>query len=447
LVFSKICAGNFNEFDISFNHSGFPLGTTFEAQLSDNSGSFTNPILLNTITSSDLSANQKKIRVAIPKTVQGGENYKLRVKSSTGFFSNSFLSNASFASFAVYYKSFENSFSINKKQSTTTLCTGGVIVLSVDNPTPTIKTSSPANYPELKYKWFKDNVLISGETSFELKVNTGGVYHAEIDYGSCSDSNYSSNRVTVNQVSGLTTSISSSLGNTFCAATTKTVLSTEKGNSYQWYKDNLAIVGATNQTYETNQAGIYAVTVNFGGCESKTVLNLQTITIKGTLNSSSPISILQGESKTITVSTEAKNPIFSWYRNDILIENATTNTLEVNEEGKYKVKLTEATCPISDEILFEILPISAQNTTEIPNMISPNNDGFNDTWVLPKEYTSGNDVEIIIISSNGQLVLKTNRYLNNWPEDISALSSPNVYYYIINSPHESVKKGTITLLK
>jgi gliding motility-associated-like protein len=447
LVFSKICAGNFNEFDVSFNHTGFPLGTTFEVQLSDNSGSFTNPILLNTITSSDVTASQKKLRVAIPKTFQGGENYKLRVKTSTGFFSTSFISNASKGTFAAYYKSFENSFSINKKQSTTTLCTGGVIVLSVDNPTPTIETSSPANYPELNYKWFKDNVLISGETSFELKVNTGGVYHAEIDYGSCSDSNYSSNRVTVNQVTGFTASISSSLGNPFCAATAKTVLSTEKGNSYQWYKDYAAIEGATNQTYETNQAGNYAVTVNYGGCESKTILNLQTIAIKGTLNMLSPIGILQGESKTIIVSTDSKNPIYSWYRNDILTENATTNTLEIKEEGKYKVKLTEATCPISDEILFEIVPISAQNTAEIPNLISPNNDGFNDTWVLPKQYTSGNDVEIIIVSSNGQLMLKTNNYLNNWPEDISAFSSLNVYYYIINSPHESVKKGTITLVK
>jgi gliding motility-associated-like protein len=448
LVFSKICSGAFNEFDVVFNHTGFPTGTTFEAQLSDKSGSFTNPTVLNTLTTSDVSTNQKRLTIAIPATFQGGENYKLRVRSSTGLASGSFINNAASSSFAVYYKSFEKSFTINKRQSTATLCSGETLVLTVDNPTPSIKTSSPANYPELEYKWYKDNVLISGATSSDLKVSGPGVYFAELDYGSCSDSNFSSNRVTINQVSGLNATISSSLGNPFCSATAKTVLSTEKGNSYQWIKDNVALAGATNQTYETDQGGNYSVEVDFGGCQSKATLNLETISIKGTLNSSSPIRLIQGQSRTIVVNTNSKNPIFSWYKNDILDINALTNTLEVNEEGKYKVKLTDSSCPISDEILFEIMPALQPNGAEIPNMISPNNDGINDVWILPNQYTSGNDVEVTIVSSNGQLMLKTNSYLNNWPETSSTLSATqNIYYYIINSPQESVKKGTITLIK
>jgi len=36
LEISKICAGSHNQFDATFNYSGFPAFTTFEVELSDN---------------------------------------------------------------------------------------------------------------------------------------------------------------------------------------------------------------------------------------------------------------------------------------------------------------------------------------------------------------------------------------------------------------------------
>lgn len=438
LVFSKICAGTFNEFDATFNYSGFPSGTTFEVQLSDNTGSFSNPIATTKITSTDVTSSQKKLRFAVPPTLIGSENYKLRIKSSTGFFSAPFLNNASNASFAVYFKSFENSFSINKKENTATLCTGGTMTISVDNTTS----------PELKYKWYKDNVLIAGATTSSLTVTNVGVYHTELDYGSCSDANFSSNRVTISPASVVTASISSSLGNPFCSLNSSTILSTEKGNAYQWYKDNVVLAGATNQTFETNQVGNYGVTVNFGGCKSKATLDLKTTTIKGTLNSTSPIAIAQGESKTITASVDSETAIYSWYKNDVLLTNAVTNSLNVTEEGNYKVKLTHPSCPISDEIPFTIRFSIDPTITAIPNLISPNNDGINDTWQLPQQYTSGNDVEVVIVSSNGEEILRTKEYKNTWPESTSSLKNNNsVYYYSITSPNEAVQRGSITVVK
>lgn len=438
LVFSKICAGSFNGFDATFNYSGFPSGTTFEVQLSDSSGSFATPIGTTIISTTDVSASQKKIRFSVPPTLIGSENYKLRVKSSTGFFSLPFLNNASNASFAVYFKAYENSFSINKKENTATLCTGGSIAIVIDDTTS----------PELKYKWYKDNVLIAGATTTSLTVSNLGVYYTELDYGSCSDSNYSSNRVSVSQASTVSASITSSLGNPFCTLNSSTTLSTEKGNSYQWYKDNMVIAGATKQTFETNQIGNYGVTVSFGGCESKAILDLKTITIKGTLNEISPITIEQGESKTITVSADTANAIFSWYKNDVVLVNAIASSLDITEEGSYKVQLTHPSCPVSDEIPFVIRFSIDPSITAIPNLISPNNDGINDTWQLPQKYISGNDVEVVIVSSNGEEVLRTNEYKNTWPESASSLKNNNsVYYYIITSPNEAVQRGSITIVR
>ena len=448
LVFSRICAGNFNGFDATFTHAGFPAGTDFEVQLSDPNGSFDNPIGTTIIATTTISSSQKRIRFSVPSTLIGSENYKLRVKSSTGVFSAAFLNAASNISFPVYFKSFENSFSINKKENTASLCPGGTISLVIDNDTPSIPNSSPANYSNLKFKWYQNNVVVPGASSSTLSASSVGTYFAEIDYGSCSDGNFSSNRVIITPAANTVATISSSQGNPFCTENLTTVLSTQKGNSYQWFKDNVALSGATNPTFETNQAGSYSVAVNFGGCESKPVISLQSIAIKGTLDSPSPILIVPNTTQNISVNTVVANPIISWFKNDNPIANANTNSLELNEEGNYKVKLTHPSCPVSDEIPFVVQFSIDPNIKEIPNLITPNNDGFNDTWQLPLQYTAGNNVEVVIVSPIGEEVLRTKEYKNDWPESSASLkTSHSVYYFWITSPNESVKKGSITLIR
>jgi gliding motility-associated-like protein len=242
--------------------------------------------------------------------------------------------------------------------------------------------------------------------------------------------------------------ISSSQGNPFCTANLTTVLSTQKGNSYQWFKDNVALSGATNPTFETNQAGNYAVNVNFGGCESKASIDLKSISIQGSLNESSPIQLVPNTTTTVSVSSDSSDPIYAWFKNDNPITNATSNSLVLSEEGNYKVKLTHPTCPVSDEIPFEVQFSIDPNIKEIPNLITPNNDGFNDTWQLPLQYTAGNNVEVVIVSPIGEEVLRTKEYKNDWPESSASLkTSHSVYYYWITSPNESVKKGSITLIR
>lgn len=44
------------------------------------------------------------------------------------------------------------------------------------------------------------------------------------------------------------------------------LLTASTGDSYQWYKDDVAISGATSQTYTATVRGTYSVAVNVGGC-------------------------------------------------------------------------------------------------------------------------------------------------------------------------------------
>ena len=85
---------------------------------------------------------------------------------------------------------------------------------------------------------------------------------------------------------------------------------------------------------------------------------------------------------------------------------------------------------------------------KIPNMVSPNGDGINDTWIIPTQYVSGTNTEVMIMTNHGKVVLKTNDYQNNWPEnDLNLTSINQVFYYIITTTDNKTKKGSITVVK
>nr|WP_315145397.1 gliding motility-associated C-terminal domain-containing protein [uncultured Flavobacterium sp.] len=455
LVFGKICAGKFNQFDATFNHSGFPASTPFEVQLSDHLGNFSVPVATTTLSITDISASQKTITFAVPTNLIGSDNYKLRVKSSTGIISSNFYiknpnNTGTLSYFTAYYKPFEDVYYINNKQSNAYLCSGGSITLSIDNPTPEIQSSSPANYSNIKYKWYKGTTIISGQTGSSLVVNSPGNYYVTLDYASCTDSNSRSNSVTVSETTGGTTgAISSSLGNPFCPAGNNTILSAVVGNSYQWYKDNVKINDATSPNYSTNQPGLYAVTIDFGGCKNTFDINLKVNEIESTLNIPETSLINEGETKNVVVTTNAINPTFEWYLNNTLISVNTNNTLTITTPGSYKVAVTQNSgCSIKNEIAFELNSAIDASVVSIPNLISPNNDGVNDTWIIPQEYSVGSNTEVVVMDSNGKIVFKSDNYLNNWPENPIVFENINpVYYYLITPQNGKAKKGSITLVK
>ncbi len=458
LAFDKICAGSFNEFDATFNHSGFPFGTTFEVLLSDSSGSFTNPISTTIVSSTDITASQKKITFAVPNTLIGSDIYKLRVKSSTGFVSSNFFVKdavnigGTLTYFPAYFKPYEEAFFINNKQASASICIGASVTLSIDNSTPTIPSSSPVNYPNIKYKWYKDNVVVSGATSSSLTANAVGVYYVMIDYGTCSDSNFRSNSVTVTQSSGGTSaSVISSLGNPFCSAGGATTLSlgSVTGNTYQWSKDNVKINGATAKTLIANQEGFYSVFVDFGGCSSTFTIDLKELKTTSTINVPETNVITNGETINVVATTNAVSPTFEWYKNNSLITGITTNTYDVTSAGNYKIVITQQSgCAIVDEVSFVVSSVIDTNVVRIPNLISPNGDGINDTWVIPQEFSVGSNTKIEIRNSNGDLIFMSDNYLNNWPESPIEFKQINpVFYYLIKTQDGATKKGSITIVK
>ncbi|WP_281309466.1 gliding motility protein SprC [Flavobacterium flavigenum] len=452
--FLNICAGEivngkpFNEYYTTFTYSGLPADVTFAVEISDENGNFsTTPVFLNVLEVTTISATQKRIKFAVPVDFKGSNNYSLRIKSSNGINSQRIRNINNQDTFSIYYKNYVEPFSINNQGANAAFCSGGSLTLSIDNATPAIKESSPINYINLKYTWYKNDILIPGQSAASLAVNSPGSYYAKIDYGPCSDNNYSSNRVNVTSISGSgsTTSISSSLGNPFCANGGNTVLTATSGNSYVWKKDGVVISGVTTRTYATSEAGVYTVDVNFGGCTASGSINLVSNSFDASIDVAEEIELQEGETRSVSVTDDASSPTYEWYRYDNLIAGATTDTYVVSFAGRYKVKISQAGgCISTKEFTFKVKGPQG-DATVIPNIIKLSGDS-NPYWNIPEEYKNEN-TKVIIISSNGEKVLDVVNYQGDWPQTGLDIKNVNpVYYYVIKGD-AGEKKGSITVLK
>lgn len=453
LGFTQACASDtFNSFETTFvfsPESALEVSNQFSIELSNPNGDFSSPVVVYTSTSGAITASPATVNFSLPTTT-AGENYRIRVKSTAPV-----ATSAPSISFAAYYKLQDAPFSINNLVSTGAYCTGGSYILTIDNP-GTGTNNSPLNYPSLTFNWYKEtspttSVFVANGTT--LAVSEEGTYFVETNYGTCTSTSFS-NRVTISEVSvsgQADATIVSSLGNPYCPDEDLTTLSTIAGNSYQWFKDGIAIENATNQMYQTNSSGLFTVQVDLGECSATGSIDLVSQLFDSSINVEAVNELFEDETLFVEITHNAEAPVFEWYFNNQIIEGVTQNTLEATEFGDYEVIISETSgCTGSRSYQFTVQQgvEPFPDVPNIPNVISPNGDLINDTWVLPLQYTSGTNTEIIILNEQGKVVFETIDYQNNWPEDNLNLTSINqLFYYIITTVEGDVKKGTITLIK
>ncbi|WP_298553721.1 gliding motility-associated C-terminal domain-containing protein [uncultured Algibacter sp.] len=443
-VFTQACASpSFNTYNITFTfspESAFESTNQFIAELSDGTGSFSSPTVI--YTSGTAMASPVNFSFSLPETT-AGEAFRIRIKSTAP----SIISSSS-KSFPAYYKAHDIDFSINNLIETAVYCSGGSYLLTIDDINK-FPGDSPLKHPFLTYKWYKGENPPSGDFVSDgqtLSVNEPGTYFVRTNYGSCTTQSIS-NGVTISEVSSSTTSnINSSLGNPYCITDGPTTLSAINANGYQWFKDGKAISGATNQMYETNEPGEYSVSIDLGNCMTSALIDLDNTGFSSSIDVDDVNDIDEdgGETLLATVTTTANNPEFKWYLNDSIINGVTANSYDVTQSGSYKVVITQNTgCNASTEFLF-IVRSAFPNVEKIPNIITP----INNKWVIPKKYVNGTNTQVLIISSQGKTVFRTNNYQNNWPENQLDFKDINpLYYYIITTSDGKTKKGSIMIIK
>ncbi|UPQ80491.1 gliding motility-associated C-terminal domain-containing protein [Flavobacterium azooxidireducens] len=346
LGFTQACASQgFNSYNLSFTFfpvSNVQAGNQFIVELSDPSGNFGSATTLTTSTSVTSPVN---VSFAMPTTV-AGEAYRIRVRSTAPA-----VTSPVSVAFSAYYAVHNQPFSINNNSGTVSFCEGGNITLQVDN---TGTPASPLFYSGLSYKWYRNFAEVSGATGPSLNVTQSGNYYAIVDYGSCVMNSYS-NIVSVNVTAGINLSISSA-GNVdyICDGTPRLLTSSHQntGYVYQWFKDNVAISGATGPTYNAAQEGIYKLRITFGGCvfESNAIF-LELIELDIDWNVDANEVIIPGEQLQINSVNNATSPTYQWRKDNVVIAGATTANYTVTQPGTYQLTVTETQgCTISEQL-------------------------------------------------------------------------------------------------
>lgn len=350
---TAICAGvgGFNQYYAKIDWSGTANeDNDFILELSDANGSFDGTVeVLATI--EDQNANNPTefdVEFSIPETTRG-EGYKMRVRSTSP---PDFAESA--ASFNMYYMDVTSNINISELGDQIppgSLCAGTSLTLQVDN----------IDFPETyQYIWYRSGTELTSETGHTINVTQSGMYQAFIDYGDiCTGSgNTDSNIVTVTiGTSGPGVGIITPSKTALCAGETETLTidTTDPSWSYQWYKDDVAISGATNTSYIVDAAiagfeGDYQVEVSATGICTQgstavTMTNADNFTV--TRDNPANVVVLPSSPETLSVTTNAVSPTYQWYRNSSAISGATSNTLDITQEGTYYAEITQSggTCP------------------------------------------------------------------------------------------------------
>ena len=308
------------------------------------------------------------------------------------------------------------------------------------------------------YTWyFNDNEILEDDANYEnvnsprldvtMVSETEGVYTVKVSIGSC-DSGMS-NAVMLDMYD-LEPELDVDPGMVLCrdgsVALTAITNNNDDVKKYRWFRDGNPITGETLETTIVDHIGRYKaeVTSRNSGCvqftdEVDITLVPSMGVVEDTIYSNSGVS----------VTFEAYGgDSYVWFDadGDIVQTGGDTFTVD-NVQGNlaYQVKISNGYC---DE-LFDLLIVSGEITADdIQNLMTPNGDGFNDTWKLPPGFVVSGD-EVIILNRQGTEVYRSNNYKDDWRgtfNDGPALPAAT-YYYVIKRIGKEPIMGSVTIFR
>ncbi len=341
-----------------------------------------------------------------------------------------------------------DSFEIQLDYSTAyTECTNTSIVLEVSRIDALLSDGSKTDVTSdlinsFTYQWQRDGSNIS-ENNHNISLtgtNENGSYRL---LGTLDSFNVTTNELPVRLLTNETLTISAT-GTVICNTADSITITTDTdltGENFSWLKDGTD-QNITSSSLLANAPGTYQLSIEKNGC----TLRSNEITISP-LNDSlialstanSEVVFPEGGSKIVSASGANS---YKWYdqSNNLLSD---TDTVTITKEGSYLVTATIDNCEVSKSF-----SASYQDTFGIPNVITANGDGFNDQWIIPNTYTKDTNITVIIYNDKGEEVLNQQQYKNNWPEASMSFPKQNmVFYYTIKNAKETLKKGTITVIR
>lgn len=238
---------------------------------------------------------------------------------------------------------------ITPPQAATTVCVGQSLSLNVN-----------ASGSGLTYQWYFGTTLLLGETNpifniASVDIADAGSYSVVIS-NLCENVTSTTAVVTVND---LPTISNQPQGTTVCEGQpiNLSVVATGAQLAYQWFKNGVAISGATASTFiipnaSILDAGDYTVNVNglCGGTPVMSTIAQVVVNQIPTITQPSDVTVCSGQTVTLTIATSGgTNVTYQWFNGTVPIAGATSPTLTINnatvtDSGNYTCQVTSESC-------------------------------------------------------------------------------------------------------
>ncbi|WP_412465751.1 MBG domain-containing protein [Pedobacter sp. KLB.chiD] len=250
---------------------------------------------------------------------------------------------------------------------------------------------------------------------------------------------------------------------------TKSVLTVTANNAVMCQSDGFPAFGVTysgfkagdnesslstkpivSTTANKNVAGNYALVASGGASNNYSLVYVNgTLTINAvplvSIISTKGTEISKGET---TVLTASGGTAYSWSTASGIVSGQNTATLNVRplQTTTYTVRVTNASgCNSSASITIKV---NEDYKLVANNILTPNGDGVNDTWIVQNIDMYPNN-EVRIFDRNGREMYNKKSYDNSWNGTIGGndLAEGTYYYIITYGPNKLVQKGFITIIR
>lgn len=287
---------------------------------------------------------------------------------------------------------------------------------------------------------FGDGGLSLGSTATHTYA-AAGVYPAKLQLTSnlgCSDT-----QTVMVKVNALpSTTITSSTGKfKGCEGDNLTLSANTGAFNYLWN------TGSTANSIAVNVTGTYKLSVKdtISGCTAKDSITVQ-IFAKPSVYVGKYPAISLGSSVVLKPSTSSTIATWNWFPStgltDASIQNPIASPLV---KTTYNLLVTDVNgCTAVDSTEIDVMN---DYQVVVTNLITPNGDGYNDTWIIENIENYPN-TKVTIVTREGQEVYTSSSYDNKWDGTQNGKKLPDgTYYYVVKFEGTSKSlKGALTIL-